>query len=278
MTKQKIKPLFVVMLAFGLLFRIGCPILTSYPAPQTLKVMVVTGQNNHDWKTSSPILKQILENTRLFEVDITTSPPRKGDMDSFNPNFALYQLVVLDYNGDSWSARTQRAFIDYVKAGGGVVVYHAANNAFPGWKEYNEIIGLGGWENRNETSGPYIYWKDGEVVRDSSPGRGGYHGYQHEFLVINRDTSHPITRGLPQKWMHAKDELYSLLRGPAKNLHVLTTAYSDPEQSGTGRDEPVLFTIEYGKGRIFHTVLGHAGGEIPPPAMECVGFIVTVLR
>lgn len=278
MTKQKIKPLFFVMLAFGLLFRIGCPLLTSSPAPQTLKVMVITGQNNHDWKTSSPILKQILENTRLFEVDVATSPPRKGDMDSFNPNFALYQLVVLDYNGDSWSVRTQRAFINYVKAGGGVVVYHAANNAFPGWKEYNEIIGLGGWENRNETSGPYIYWKDGEVVRDSSPGRGGYHGYQHEFLVINRDTSHPITRGLPQKWMHAKDELYSLLRGPAKNLHVLTTAYSDPEQSGTGRDEPVLFTIEYGKGRIFHTVLGHAGGEIPPPAMECVGFIVTFQR
>ncbi len=278
MTKQKIKSLFIVMLAFGLLIRIGCPILTSSPAPQTLKVMVITGQNNHDWKTSSPILKQILENTRLFEVDVATSPPRKGDMDNFNPNFTLYQLVVLDYNGDSWSARTQRAFLDYVKAGGGVVIYHAANNAFPGWKEYNEIIGLGGWENRNESSGPYIYWKDGEVVRDSSPGRGGYHGPQHEFLVINRDTSHPITLGLPHKWMHAKDELYSLLRGPAKNLHILTTAYSDPAHSGTCRDEPVLFTIEYGKGRIFHTALGHAGGEIPPPAMECVGFVVTFQR
>jgi len=78
--------------------------------------------------------------------------------------------------------------------------------------------------------------------------------------------------------MHAKDELYSLLRGPAKNLHILATAYSDPKQSGTGRNEPVLFTVKYGKGRIFHTVLGHTGGETPPPAMECVGFIVTFQR
>jgi len=275
MKKWRIKTLLLVILAFGFLSGGNSPILKASPA---LKTLIITGQNNHDWKTSSPILKQILEDTGLFKVDIATSPPHKGDMESFNPNFKLYQLVVLDYNGDSWSTKTQKAFVNYVKAGGGVVVYHAANNAFSEWKEYNEITGLGGWENRNKTSGPYVFWKENKAVQDFSPGIGGYHGPQHDFLVINRDTTHPITKGLPENWMHAKDELYSLLRGPAKNLFILSTAYSDTKQSGTGRNEPVLFTVKYGKGRIFHTVLGHAGGEIPPPSMECVGFIVTFQR
>ena len=93
-----------------------------------------------------------------------------------------------------------------------------------------------------------------------------------------RDVDHPITRGLPEKWMHAKDELYGWLRGPAKNLTVLATAFSDPATKGTDRQEPILFTISYGKGRIFHTVLGHVGGVAPYPAIECAGFIVTLLR
>ncbi|MGD8534963.1 MAG: HEAT repeat domain-containing protein [Candidatus Aminicenantes bacterium] len=275
---QKTKRLMIAVAILGLISWISFPSLTGSPAPSSMKALIVTGQNNHDWKTSTSVLKQILENTGLFEVEVATSPPQGGNMDGFNPNFSSYQLVVLDYNGDDWPPATQKAFVDYVRTGGGVVFYHAADNAFTQWKEYNEISGLGGWGNRNEKAGPYIYWKDGKMVRDTSAGIGGYHGYQHDFLVINRDTTHPITRGLPQKWMHVKDELYSLMRGPGKNMHILATAYSSPLQNGTGRDEPVLFTVSYGKGRIFHTVLGHAGGEIPPPSMECVGFIVTLQR
>jgi HEAT repeat protein len=78
--------------------------------------------------------------------------------------------------------------------------------------------------------------------------------------------------------MHGSDELYSLLRGPAKNLNVLATAYFSPDQNGTGRNEPVLFTVTYGAGRIFHTVLGHARPEGAQPALECVGFITTFRR
>ena len=268
----------IAVLALGMISWISFPSLSGFPASPALKALIVTGQNNHDWKASTPVLKQILEDTGLFEVHVTTSPSSGDDMAHFKPDFSSYQLVVLDYNGDDWSTATQKAFVEYVRSGGGVVVYHAADNVFPRWKEYNEIIGLGGWGNRNEKSGPYVYWKDGKILHDVSPGIGGYHGYQHDFLVINRDTAHPITQGLPEKWMHAKDELYSLLRGPGKNMNILATAYSSPLQIGTGRDEPVLFTVSYGKGKIFHTVLGHAGGEIPPPSMECVGFIVTFQR
>jgi HEAT repeat protein/type 1 glutamine amidotransferase len=254
------------------------PTLVAQNAASPIKTLIVTGQNYHDWKTTSEILKQILEDTGLFQVDIAASPPARADMSGFQPDFSAYRLVVLDYSGDAWPSATQKAFVDYAKNGGGVVVYHSANNTFPEWPEYNEIIGLAGWGDRTETAGPYVYWKDGQIVRDTGPGVCGYHGPEHPFLIVNRDTAHPITTGLPARWMHAGDELYSLLRGPAKNLTVLATAYFAPEESGTGRDEPVLFTVQYGAGRVFHTVLGHARPEAPHPALECAGFIVTLQR
>jgi len=254
------------------------PKTVGLPAPAVIKTLIITGQNNHNWKASSPILEQILDDSALFDAEIATSPPRGGNMAEFTVDFSGCQLVVLDYNGDEWAEPMKKDFLDFVRSGGGLVVYHAADNAFPKWKEFNQIIGLGGWGNRDEKSGPYVFWQRGNVVRDESPGVGGYHGDQHAFMVVNRDSSHPITEGLPEKWMHARDELYSLLRGPGENMHILATAYSDPATRGTGRDEPVLFTITYEKGRIFHTVLGHAAGDGPSPAMQCVGFIVTFLR
>ena len=254
----------------------GCQSEKAAEAPYS--ALIVTGQNNHTWETSSPILKHILENSGLFAADIATSPAKGEDMSGFTPQFSEYDVVVLDYTGDSWPETTKTAFVEYVSNGGGVVVYHAADNAFADWKEYNQIIGLGGWGDRSEKDGPYVRWKDGEIIRDMSPGRGGSHGAQHAFRVINRETGHPITKGLPEQWMHAQDELYSELRGPAENLTVLSTAFADTSKGGTGEHEPVLMTINYGSGRVFHTVLGHAGGEGRQPAMECVGFIVTLQR
>jgi type 1 glutamine amidotransferase len=271
------KPL-AALLAWGLITGLSSPFLAASLSSPKIKALIVTGQGNHDWKTSSAALEQMLENTGLFEVEMAISPAMGEVMDKFRPDFSPHQLVVLNYNGDEWSPATKKAFVDYVQAGGGVVVYHGANNTFARWKEYNQIIGLGGWDSRDVSSGPYVYWRDGEVIKDKSPGIGGQHTTPYAFLVVNRNTGHPITRGLPEKWMHAEDELYGLLRGPAENLEVLATAYSDPAHLGTGRNEPVLFTIRYGKGRIFHTVLGHAGQDAPSPALECVGFIVTFQR
>jgi len=251
--------------------------LTAQASTPPIQTLIVTGQNYHDWKLSSAALKQMLEDTGLFQVDIAVNPPAKADRKVFQPNFAPYRLVVLDYSGDRWPSSTRKAFVNFVKNGGGVVVYHSANNSFPDWPEYNEIIGLAGWGGRSEKSGPYVFWKTGQVVRDPGPGACGQHGPPHDFLVFNRDTVHPITAGLPEKWMHAKDELYGLLRGPAKNLRVLATAFSAPEQTGTGRHEPVLFTVQYGEGRVFHTVLGHVDSAAPP-SLECVGFITTFRR
>jgi uncharacterized protein len=159
-----------------------------------------------------------------------------------------------------------------------VVVYHAADNAFADWKEYNKMIGVGSWGDRNEKDGPYVRWRNGGFQRDTMPGRAGSHGKQHAFRVVMRDSLNPITKGLPKAWMHSQDELYSELRGPAENMTVLATALADTATGGTGENEPVLMTIGYGKGRVFHTTLGHAMGDSAYPAMECVGFIVTLQR
>jgi len=242
------------------------------------KTLIITGQNNHNWKVSSPILKQILDETGLFSTDIMTTPDKGGDMKQFNPDFSKYRLVVVDYNGDSWSEKTNAGFVDFVKNGGGVVIYHAADNSFPLWKEYNEMTALGGWGDRNQKDGPYVYYKNDKLVTDTSAGNGGSHGKRREYIVRTMITDHPNTRDLPQRWLHGTDELYSQLRGPAKNMEILATAFADSAAGGgTMRDEPMLMTILYGKGRIFHTAMGHAD-EGGGPAMQCAGFITTLQR
>jgi len=241
------------------------------------KLLLIDGQNNHDWKSSTPVLKDILEQTGLFEVDVATSPGRGKDMSEFKPKFSGYKVIMSNYNGEPWAKETQEALVQFVRDGGGFVAVHAADNSFPRWQEYNQMIGLGGWEGRNEKSGPLLRLREGKFVPDSRPGPGGHHGAQHPFLMETRATDHPITAGLPAKWMHAKDELYDQLRGPAENVTVLASAYSDPAKGGSGEHEPLLMAIAFGKGRVFHTALGHNNGK-DVTAQKCAGFIVTLQR
>jgi uncharacterized protein len=249
----------------------------SLPAQTKKKALLIDGQNNHQWELTSPVLKKALEDTGLFTVDVATTPPKGQDMSSFRPDFRPYAVVISNYSdfggGGQWPEPVRKAFEEYVKGGGGFVTVHAADNAFPDWLEYNRMIALGGWGNRTEKDGPYIRFRDDKMVRDTTPGRGGSHGARHPFAVKTREPKHPIMKGLPAEWMHAEDELYDRLRGPAENLTVLATAYSDAATKGTGEHEPVLMTIAYGKGRVFHTTLGHN-----TDAMRCVGFLVTFQR
>jgi len=266
-----------VLICLMTLFIVGFSACSQNDKP--IKTLVVTGQNNHIWQVSNVAIKQILENSGLFTVDVAVSPSKGEDMSNFTPDFSAYNLVVLDYNGDRWPAAMEKAFLDYVDKGGGVVVYHAADNAFREWVEFNKIIGFGGWEGRNETDGPYIYMKDGKLTYDKSPGPGGSHGSQHEYVLNIFKADHPITKGLPAKWRHAMDELYDRMRGPGIIKDVLYWATSDPGTGGSGRDELLLFTVDYGKARIFHTALGHAGESLENnTAMQCTGFQVTLLR
>ena len=283
---------------------------TLVPAAEKLKVLLIDGQNNHNWESCEPVLKWALEECGRFVVAVSTAPPStpakpkapkqrlgqsQADHDKemaewkaltkamdiavalvwqqWHPKFRDYDVLVSNYNGEDWPEEVRKDFVEYVRNGGGLVSVHAADNSFPGWPEYNEMIAVGGWGGRNEKSGPMVRWRDGKVVFDTSPGGGGTHGAGHEFLVETRAPEHPIMKGLPAGWRHASDELYAKMRGPAKNLTVLATAKAEPGKGGTEENEPILMAITYGKGRMFHTTLGHDARS-----MSGLGFQVTLQR
>ncbi|MEO7699441.1 MAG: ThuA domain-containing protein [Opitutus sp.] len=280
------------------------PLLLSFAAsifaaPQ-LRVLIVDGQNNHDaWPKSTMMMKAAFEETGRFRVDVArtaftwkgekwlstyplrTQPatqdlPEPKPDPTFAPDFSAYDVVVSNFGwkAAAWPGATQRALEKFVHAGGGLVVVHSADNSFPEWHEFNRMIGVGGWGGRDEKSGPFLYFDtDGRLVRDESPGPAGSHGPQHEFQITARVPDHPILRGLPTVWLHTKDECYQQLRGPAEALTVLATAYAVPDFKGSGRHEPALMVIDYGKGRVFHTTLGH-----DDYSLACIGFIATFTR
>jgi uncharacterized protein len=280
-----------------LLFLFGSAIAT---AQTPLKALIIDGQNNHKvWPKSTMMMKRYLEDTKRYTVDIARTkftwqgddllakypledgvqreakPNAVSDPD-FKPDFSKYNVVVSNFGFGAapWPEETNKAFEKYVANGGGLVVIHAADNAFGDWVEYNKMIGLGGWGGRTEKNGPYVYLDSQEkMVTDNSPGNGGSHGTQHEYSVVIRDPDHPITQGIPRNWLHTKDELYDRLRGPAQNMKILATSFSSKSQGGTDRHEPMVMTIDYQKGRVFHTPMGDSDYSF-----ECVGFITLFVR
>ena len=278
-----------------------------------LQVLIIDGENNHGaWPKTTVMMKDYLEESGRFEVDVERTaytwqgPHNDGSQGGeenrkkllaqypiesskqtemveepvpdpdFKPKFSDYDVVLTNFGwkASMWPEETRQNFESYVRNGGGLVVVHAANNSFGEWDAYNKMIGLGGWGGRDEKTGPYVYYNEaGDLIRDTSAGGAGGHGPQHEFTIRTRAAEHPIMEGLPAEWLHAQDELYDKLRGPAENMTVLATAFSAEEQKGTGRHEPMLMAIDYGEGRVFHTALGHTDYS-----QECVGFIITLLR
>jgi uncharacterized protein len=226
--------------------------------PPKIQVLIITGQNGHNWRGTTPILRKILEDTEKFEVHVTEEF-RGGGPETLKP----YDLVVLNYQDRGnrpelrWGDRADKALVDFVNSGKGLVVYHFSMAAFDGWTEYEKMSAAN--------------WRPNY----------GHHSAPHNYVVEIKDQEHPITKGLKLSFPQANDELYSNLRWqPAGSYHVLATAYDDhalyaasrtdaraPQPlEGTGANEPMLWTVDYGKGRVFTTALGHDVEQVQTPA------------
>lgn len=240
-----------------------------------LKVILIDGQNNHDWRSTSPIMKKALEASGRFTVDVSSNinkNDKPGKIDKtvpFPPKLEDYDVLVSNYNGAAWPKDFNASLEQLLKDGKiGLVIVHAANNSFGGWDEYNKMIGMG-WRGKN--AGPRLKLdNDGkQIIVPKGEDQDSGHRAGGKFAIVVRDPSHPITKGMPKEWMHDNDELYDNMRGPIENVTLLATAYS----KGTMAHEPMIWTVAYGKGRVFHTPMGHG-----TDSMRCAGFQSTLNR
>lgn len=247
--------------------------------PGKIRVLIVDGFSNHDWKLTTKFIRAILQPTGLFFVEVSTSPPATdaAGWDQWRPKFSDYDVVIQTCNdingGPSWPRDVQIAFEDYVRRGGGVYIWHSANNAFSEWPAYNDIIGMG-W--RKKEFGSSLTVDDAGTLIRIPPGEGQDtgHGPRFDALIIRRG-EHPIHHGLPRCWKAADIEVYYYARGPAVNVDVLSYA----QEPKTGMYWPIEWTVSYGKGRVYTSTLGHVWkGDIQPPTVRCAGMQTLLIR
>ena len=239
-----------LILCIGLLAVSGCTMLfPGYKADKKpIKLLIMSGKNNHDWKKTTPALKKIYEESGRFTVEVA------NDVKSLTAeNFDKYDVIVCNYTtwpkikGERWPKNTEKEFLKYIKEGHGFVLFHAASTAWNDWPEFGELIGM--------------KWKKGYTS----------HGYQHSFTIKISDINHPVTKGM-KDFQHVKDEMYAK-QIKSDIAQVLATAYSAKKQKGSGLVEPMIVITEYGKGRVFHNALGHC-----VYGMSGAGFKTLMLR
>jgi type 1 glutamine amidotransferase len=265
---------FLVLTSFSLL-----SILTFAQQPKPIPVLIVDGFSNHDWKQTSLLTKQLLEASRLFKVDITTVPTDSLEQQSWKPEFTPYAVVIQNTNNIQdkrlrWPERVEKQLEKYVKNGGGLYILHSGNNAFPHWKEYDQMIGLG-W--RPVTTGYALGIDSNKNIIRIPPGEGKGTGHGARFdAIIQILNRHPINKDFPAEWKTANTEVYNYPRGPAENITILSFAY---DSSATHRMWPVEWVVSYGKGRVYNSSMGHLWrGETYPDAWRCAGYQTTLIR
>lgn len=250
--------------------------------PRQLSMLIVDGINNHDWQAATKGVSAILTATRRFKVEVTTTPAREAAPEAWEkwrPQFSNYDAVLVNFNGGHkadglrWPVEVEQALEKYVRGGGGLVVLHAANNAFLKWAAWNEMIGLG-W--RDKTFGPGLMIDDaGQVVTvPAGSGLNPGHGPRHDFKLCVRPKSHTIVNDFPACWMHASEQLTHGQHGPAKGLTILTYAWSKDSK----QNEPLDWVRQFGKGRVYTTMLGHTWKNEPNPNYSDAGFQLLLAR
>ncbi len=262
--------LFILVLSFS------CS--SSKNSSDKIKILIIDGFSNHDWQATTQTLQTILKKDNSFIVEVSTVPKKStSEWKIWKPLFMDYDVIIQttnDYgNGGEWPIAAKLSFEKYITNGGGLLVYHSANNAFRDWTEYNNMIGLG-WRHKN--FGKAVIIEDGKpVIIAKGDGENTGHGQRFDALVTRID-NHPIHNGLPKQWLAADIEVYRYARGPATNMSVLS--YGKDAQ--TGLNFPIEWVVEYGKGRVYNSTYGHYwhGLKSVPAGMRCVAFQTLFLR
>ncbi len=254
--------------------------VSSQPAADKIDVLIVDGFSNHDWKQTTYVVKTILAKSKLFHVDVSTSPSTPDDIgwQSWNPKFDDFDVVMLNCNNINnkeirWPKKVQKKLQNYVKSGGGLYILHSANNAFSDWPEYNLMIGLG-WRTPEEGVALQVA-ENGELVTiDVGQGKATYHGPRNDEVIYILN-EHPINKNFPKAWKTPDMELYKFARGPARNLTVLSYA----NEAETNINWPVEWIVDYGQGSVYNSSMGHLWkGDTYPVSYRCVGFQTTLIR
>lgn len=270
--------LFAVLLSCVSLLR---PVsLTGADAHQSkIKVLIVDGFSNHDWRQTTALLRGILEPSGLFDVSVSTSPPTAASpgWEQWRPKFDDYDVVIQTCNdiggGPSWPPAVQAAFEKFVSKGGGVLVFHSGNNAFPDWPAYNRMIGLG-WRQKQQGIALAVDPHEKIIRIPAGQGEGTGHGARLD-VVVHRLGDDPIHRGMPRAWKTPGLEVYYYARGPAQRLHVLSYGY-DPH---TQMNWPLEWTVNFGHGRIYSSTFGHVWkGDVQPASLRCADEQTLLLR
>ncbi|MCP5110413.1 MAG: ThuA domain-containing protein, partial [bacterium] len=229
--------------------------------PGKIRALIISGRNNHDWRATTPFLRQVLTGTGRFDVRVTGVPEGLN-----HTALAPFDLIILNYVGPRWGSPAEAAIGSAIEMGKGLVVIHGASYPF------GEMEVLG--DNHKKTGLREPPWPEFARMTGTrwtnGPPRTG-HGKRHIFEVEFTDRQHPIALGMADSFA-ISDELYHrMVLG--EGIHVLARAYDSPDIGGTGQKEPVLWTLNYGKGRVFHTTLGH-----DLSAMQSPGFLTTLAR
>jgi type 1 glutamine amidotransferase len=247
--------------------------------PEVIRVLIVDGFSNHDWRQTTRLVTNILARAGGFRVVVSTSPETADAQgwDTWRPRFSDHDVVIQNCNSigkrPTWPREVETALEQYVRGGGGLYILHSANNAFAHWAEYDRMIGLG-W--RGADGGTAITINEDGTVTHIPPGqgRGTYHGPRAD-TVVHVLGPHPIHDGFPSRWKTPLLEVYKYARGPAENLTVLSYGF-DQE---TGKNWPLEWIVRYGEGSVYNSTFGHVWrGDDNPVSMRCVGFQTILIR
>ena len=196
------------------------------PAEKPIRVLLLDDQSPEYYPMpTATTLRNIIREDKRFEVVLAEDAEILGTDIPFD-----YDVILLhfkNYKVPKRNAAMKANLERFVTEGGGLFVYHFGCGAFEDWADFEKLSGRV-WDPKLPAHDPY-----------------------GNFTVQIIDKMHPITKSLGN--FETADELYTCLRESKVPIHVLAEATSAVD----GKKHPMAFVLEKGKGRAFHTTLGH---------------------